>query len=39
MLFSGHGRPLSGLAWHHIAKNTLATTSQDTTARLWDVMA
>lgn len=24
---SGHGRPLSGLAWHHIAKNTLATTS------------
>lgn len=33
----GHSKKTLTCNWHHIAKNTLATTSVDNTCRLWDI--
>lgn len=33
----GHSKKTLQCVWHHIANNTMATTSIDNTVRIWDV--
>jgi len=33
----GHNKKTLQCAWHHIAENTMATTSVDNTVRMWDI--
>ena len=34
---NGHQKSVTGLVWHKIAMNLLATMGMDGTARIWDV--